>query len=160
MITKKDVTEQNTTDKLEKILEGIHPEDIDQYFQKNGEHLYVDDSSFAEYMRSMFKLKDCRQQDVFLKADIPERYGYKIISGQKRTKQRDTILRICYAAGFTLEETQQALKIYRMPVLYAKIPRDALLMICFNEHKGGIIEVNEFLHKNGMDTLRSSGVQD
>ena len=47
-----------------------------------------------------------------------------------------------------------------MPELYAKIQRDALIMIAFNERPGSIIDVNSFLKKNGMDILRPSGVQD
>ena len=95
-----------------------------------------------------------------MKADIPERYGYKILSGEKRTRQRDLILRICYAAEFTLDETQEALKKYEMPQLYAKIPRDALLMIIFNERPGSVIDVNALLKKNGMEPLKTSGLQD
>ena len=106
------------------------------------------------------KEKGITQQTVFLRADIPERYGYKLLSGEKRTKQRDVILRICYAAEFTLNETQRALKKYGLPELYAKIPRDAFLMIVFNERPGNVIEVNEFLEKNNMEPLRTSGVQD
>ena len=60
----------------------------------------------------------------------------------------------------TLEETQHALKQYAMPELYAKIPRDAFLMIIFNERPGSIIEVNELLNKNGMEPLRTSGMQE
>ena len=59
-----------------------------------------------------------------------------------------------------LEETQKALKLYRMPELYAKIPRDAMIMIAFNERPGSIIDVNSFLKNNGMEILRSSGVQE
>lgn len=95
-----------------------------------------------------------------MKADIPERYGYKLLSGEKHTKQRDIILRICYAAEMTLDETQRALKKYGMPELYAKIPRDALLMIIFNERPGSIINVNALLKENGMEPLRTSGLQD
>jgi hypothetical protein len=95
-----------------------------------------------------------------LKAEIPERYGYKLLSGEKRTRQRDVILRICYAAEFTLKETQRALKKYRLPELYAKIPRDALLMIAFNERPGTITEVNVLLEQNGMLPLRTSGLQE
>lgn len=84
---------------------------------------------------------------VFLKADIPEKYGYKLLSGEKHTRQRDIILRICYAAELTLEQTQRALRKYEMPQLYAKIPRDAFLMLIFKERPGGIIEVNELLSK-------------
>ena len=97
---------------------------------------------------------------VFLKADIPERYGYKLLSGEKRTKQRDVILRICYGAELSLEETQSALEKYELPKLYAKIPRDALLMIAFNERPGTVLDVNEILQKNGMSPLRTSGVQE
>ena len=91
---------------------------------------------------------------------MSEKYGYKLLSGEKHTKQRDVILRLCYAAELSLEETQKALKLYRMPELYAKIPRDAMIMIAFNERPGSIIDVNSFLKKNGMEILRSSGVQE
>ena len=69
-------------------------------------------------------------------------------------------MRICYAAEFSLEETQEALKKYEMPQLYAKIPRDALLMIIFNERPGSIIEVNALLKKNKMKPLKTSGMQE
>ncbi|MEE0646639.1 MAG: hypothetical protein UCH13_09675 [Agathobacter rectalis] len=42
----------------------------------------------------------------------------------------------------------------------AKIPRDAFLMLIFKDCPGGIIEVNELLSKNGMEMLRTSGVQE
>ena len=107
-------------------------------------------------------LRNCfiRQQRVFLDGDIPERYGYKLLSGEKRTRQRDVILRICYATGLTLEETQRALKKYGMPELYAKVKRDAMLMIIFNEHPGSVYDVNSILEKNGMEPLKKTGLQE
>ncbi len=47
-----------------------------------------------------------------------------------------------------------------MPEVYAKIPRDALLMIIFNERQGSIIDVNMLLKEHGFITLRTSGLQD
>ena len=114
----------------------------------------------SKKMKDLLKEKKITQQMVFLKADIPEKYGYKLLSGEKHTRQRDIILRICYAAELTLEQTQRALRKYEMPQLYAKIPRDALLMLIFKDRPGGIIEVNELLSKNGMEMLRTSGVQE
>jgi hypothetical protein len=111
-------------------------------------------------MKGILARKKLTQQTVFLKADIPERYGYKILSGEKHTRQRDVILRICYAAEMSLEETQRALRKYEMPELYAKNPRDVLLMIAFNERPGSIIEVNELLNQYGMEPLRTSGTQE
>ena len=151
---------KKTTEELNNILKSTHAQNLGDNIQDNSESILSKDRPFAEYMRLLIKEKGLKQQDIFLDADIPERYGYKLISEEKRTKQRDIILRICYAAGFTLSETQRALKIYEMPQLYSKIPRDALLMIIFNERPGSILDVNALLKKYDMETLRSSGVQE
>ena len=149
---------EKNTDELEKVLGSTHVKDFDSYCKDNSKSMI--DDAFAVYMKNIFREKNLTQQIVFLKADIPERYGYKLLSGEKRTRQRDIILRICYAADMSLQETQRALKKYGMPVLYAKMPRDALLMIIFNEHVGSIIEVNAILKEHGMEALRTSGLQD
>ena len=45
-------------------------------------------------------------------------------------------------------------------LMAARIPRDALLMIAFNERSGSVLDVNTLLKKHGMESLRPSGVQD
>ena len=150
---------KKTTD-LEKILGTTHVNEFSEYLSENAESLISSDRAFSEYIRAIIKKKKLRKQDIFLAADIPERYGYKLLTEEKRTRQRDVILRICYASEMTLDETQTALKLYRMPQLFATVPRDALSMICFNERPGDIIDVNAFLKKNGMEALRTSGVQE
>lgn len=149
-----------TTEELEKVLGNTHISETSKYLEENAGDLLKSDRPFADYMKKLIKEKNLFQQDIFLKADIPDRYGYKLLSEEKHTKQRDVILRLCYAAELTLAETQKALKIYGMPELYARVPRDAVLMIIFNNRPGSIIDVNGFLKKNGVDILRSSGVQD
>ena len=152
--------ELKSTDELEKILGSTHINNISSYFTENEDSIINNEYAFHDFIRMLIKKKKLKQQDVFLAADIPEKYGYKLLSGEKHTKQRDVILRLCYAAELNLDETQKALKLYRMPELYAKIQRDALIMIAFNERPGSIIDVTSFLKKNGMDILRPSGVQD
>ena len=97
---------KKNTRELENILEGAHTKDFAIFYENNRESMMTEQESFPVYMKNIFKEKKMTQQMVFLKADIPERYGYKILSGEKHTKQRDTILRICYAAELTVEETQ------------------------------------------------------
>ena len=152
--------ESKSTDELEKILGSTHINEVSAYLKSNEESIITNEYAFHEYISKLIKRKNLRKQDVFLAADVPEKYGYKLLSGEKHTKQRDVILRLCYASELTLEETQKALKLYRMPELYAKIPRDAMIMIAFNERPGSIIDVNSFLKNNGMEILRSSGVQE
>ena len=150
---------EKETYELEKVLGKTHPEEFDIYIRDNLESMMSDSTSFCAYYKETLKRHEITQQMVFLKADIPERYGYKILTGEKSTRQRDVIIRLCYAADFTLQETQRALKKYGMAELYAKIPRDALLMIAFNERPGGIIELNTLLKMNGLEPLRTSGSQ-
>ena len=148
------------TDELEKILQNVHTEKASEYLTKNADAMISSDRPFADYMRELIKTKQLQQQDIFLKADIPELYGYKLIAEQKHTRQRDVILRLCYAANLSLSETQRALKLYGMPQLYAKIPRDACLMIAFNNRPGDINDIDTFLQKNGLEQLRPCGSQE
>ena len=152
--------DEKSTKELATILGSTHLSEFDKYCENNKESMAGKTGSFSVYIKDLLAAKGTKQQTVFLNADIPERYGYKLLSGEKRTKQRDVILRICYAAELTLCETQRALRKYGMPELYAKVPRDALLMIIFNERPGSIIDVNSILKEHGMDPLRPSGVQD
>ncbi len=152
--------ESKSTDELEKILGSTHINEVSDYLKTNEESIITSEYAFHDFISEIIKSKNLKKQDVFLAADVSEKYGYKLLSGEKHTKQRDVILRLCYAAELSLEETQKALKLYRMPELYAKIPRDAMIMIAFNERPGSIIDVNSFLKNNGMEILRSSGVQE
>lgn len=149
-----------TTDKLEDTLGKAHSSEFDKFLEKHNDMMLSGDRPFSDHMHKIIKEKGLKQQDIFIKADIPERYGYKLLSEEKRTKQRDIILRLCYAMELSLADTQKILQIYEMPQLYARIPRDAALMIAFNERPGSVIDVNSFLKMNGIEPLRSSGVQE
>ncbi len=148
------------TEELEQELQGTHPSQLSCYLSANQSELTQEKSSFSDFMKEKLKEKKVKKQQVFLLADIPLRYGYKLLSEEKVTRQRDIILRICYAARFTLQETQQALRLYHMNPLYAREPRDAFLMICFNTRPGSLSEVNELLQENGLQPLRTSGFQE
>ena len=151
---------EKNTKELNEVLGKTHLSDFEKYCAENKESVSDNSEAFSIYVKNLLQEKKLTQQYVFLQADIPERYGYKLLAGEKRTLQRDVILRICYAAKFSLAETQRALKKYEMPELYAKVPRDALLMIAFNERPGSILDVNDLLNQKGLQPLRTSGVQD
>ena len=44
-----------------------------------------------------------------------------------------------------------------MSPLYARNKRDALLIIAFNDRVGDILDLNEYLIKNGEKPLKNSG---
>ncbi|MBQ1328671.1 MAG: hypothetical protein IIY49_11630 [Eubacterium sp.] len=148
---------QKKTSELESILNKTKISDFEKYIEENKNSNIEPNNSFSVYFKELLQKKGITQLKAFLRADIPEKYGYKLLSGEKHTRQRDIILRLCYASEFSLEETQRILKMYELPALYPKIPRDAFLMILFNENKRNIIEINELLKNHGFDPLRTSG---
>lgn len=147
------MTNKRPTSELDKLLGTVNPDKVNEYITENSQWLFDGNKAFSQYMREMFKEKGFLQQEVFLRADMPERYGYKIVSGQKHTIQRDIIIRLCIASRFTLEETNRALKLYGVSELYSKIPRDAVIAVAINSSMEDIEEVNSLLQKNGFEKL-------
>ena len=147
--------EIKTTGTLTNQLKEAKPSDLPAYFEENADSLASGEKPFVAYMRERFNEKKLRRQDVFLKADISEGYGYKLLSEEKHTVQRDVILRLCLAGEFSLLETQRSLKLYGMSELYAKIPRDAVLIVAINSRRYDVAEVDALLAENGQPLLYS-----
>ncbi len=115
------------------------------------------ESIFSSYMREQFRKKGITQQEIFRAANISEKYGYKLISGEKHTKQRDQIVKICLSARFDILETDRALMLYGMSPLYKGNPRDVVLIRAFEKHMYEVCDVNDNLEKAGFNKLYESG---
>ena len=138
-----------STTAKEQLLQTL-PEDFPAYLARNEKEMIRSKHPWADYMRAKFREHGILQQNVFLAADLSEKSGYKLIGEQKHTYQRDTILRICLAAEFTLEETQEALILYGMAPLYWRIPRDAAFIVAFHNRIYDIHDVDDILRKNDL----------
>ena len=134
----------------EDLLMLITPEELPAFLRKHEAEMIRSERPWTEYMRRKFTEHGILQQDVFLAADLSERYGYKLISGEKRTHQRDTILRICLAAQFRPDEVQECLQLYGMAPLYWRIPRDAAFIVAFRNRIWDIHDVDAILRENDL----------
>ena len=105
---------------------------------------------FTDFIRQTFRKKRLPQKEIFIRADLDDRYGYKLISGEKQTQQRDIILWICLAAEFTLGEAQEALVLYGMAPLYEKVRRDTAFIVAFSNRIYDIHEVDTILRENDL----------
>lgn len=148
-------TEQISTDALDQVLEQTDFEGIDDYLTAYSDQLVSDERPFSSYLRTLLSQKGLTQREVFERAELSDRYGYRLLTQEKHTRQRDYILRLCFAAELSLLETQRALKLYGMSELYAKVPRDAVLMIALNRELFEISEVNDLLLSHDLPPLRS-----
>ncbi len=148
---------EKKTEELIQILKSTHLGNFQDYYEKNKDSMYSEATSFQVYVKNLAVEKKMTLRQIFIKAEIGEGYGYKLLSGEKRTRQRDVIIRLCYATEMSLEEAQRALKKYGMLELYAKNPRDAFLALLFRERPGDLQKVNELLEENGFDKLQACG---
>ncbi len=149
-----------TTDTLTDSLLEARPKDLAGFLKENEKELAERDRPFAAYFREVLRGKGLTRQELFLKADIPEGYGYKLIAEEKHTRQRDVILRLCLAGRLTLTETQRAMKLYGMAPLYPRQSRDAVLIIAVNSGVGDVWQTDALLRENGQAPLYACRAED
>ena len=140
------MTFEEVNKSLNATITQLSPDELPQYLSQQE----FSRRPFTDFMRQTFRKKKISQKEVFIRADLDDRYGYKLISGEKQTQQRDTILRICLAAEFTLVEAQEALVLYGMAPLYQKIRRDTAFIVAFSNRIYDIHEVDAILRENDM----------
>lgn len=124
---------------------------------KNEKYIECSLDEFVKYMKRTIKKKNYRKKDIFYLADIPMNYGYKLLLGEKRTRQRDIVLRICFVSHFSVSEVQEALRLYEMPILYKKFLRDKIIIDSFKKEKREIELINDNLVKHNLQPLKSCG---
>ncbi|MDO5547619.1 MAG: hypothetical protein Q4F79_03945 [Eubacteriales bacterium] len=137
--------DEKTTGQLEKILENMDENGLEGYF-----HQYLEGNEytkFSVFVTDILQHKQLKRITVIHRADIPESLGYKLLSGERRTDERDWIIRLCIAAEMNLKQIQQALKLYGFQELYAKDRRDVVLIVAVNQGRTWAWEVDELLKK-------------
>lgn len=139
--------------RLNEELLGVGPDELADFLEQHKEDMITSPRPFADYMRMKLREKGILQQNVFLGADLSENYGYKLIAEEKHTRQRDTILRLCLAARFRLEEVQEALILYGMAPLHGRLARDAVLTVAVQNGIYDLCEVNHLLQSCGLAPL-------
>ncbi len=145
--------ERDSTAHLMEVLKSAGKEYLDRF---SNEHLSGQPGGFPGYMDTMIAGRKLKRQDIFQKADLPQKYGYKLLSGETHTTDRDKLLRIFIAMGMTLKETQRALALYGLAALYPKKKRDVILIIALNKGITSVDKVNEWLSGEGEAELSRS----
>ncbi len=141
------------TDELNDVLENMKPDQLKVYFKDNSKYMADEEKAFYYYMKDVLEEKNVKMKDVYSFAGVSESYGSKIITMERHTKNRDLIIRFCLAGHFNWDETSRALKLYGFNELYAKDPRDAVIIVAINNRKFDMYEVNEMLEDLGFRNL-------
>ena len=122
-------------------------------FTSGYEEYLKKDRPFTKYVLDDFRDRGLVRQRVFERAGVSSGYGYKILYGEKKTQNRDLILSLCLGAEMSLPQTQTALLLYNMPILYPCYLRDEILMQSILDRDFSISRINNRLAEKGCEAL-------
>ena len=135
-----------TNDLYQELNQTSH---IDKYLKDNDEFLI--DSTLSDYLCNKFSQMNLSKSSVLKNADINEIYGYQILSG-KRSPSRNKLISICIGAGFSLEETNEVLRVAEYSPLYPKLKRDSIIIFGIQNNQS-IWVINETLFDHQLQPL-------
>jgi len=122
---------------------------IGEFFAKNKENMIT--LSFSEYLMSLLGQKGLKRADVIRDSGLGKSYVFQIFQGERKPS-RDKLIAIAFGLHLGSKETQRMLKLGGCSELYARVPRDAVIL--FAIQRGMDIDATEdLLYSNGFPTL-------
>jgi len=106
-------------------------------------------NEFQTLVDNCIERQGLKRSFVIKEAILTPSYGYKILNGQKKTKDRDVILRLLIAMKMPIDEVQRALQSYGLPILDSNSLRDDII-ISGIEHQEPLDKIERFLSQTGM----------
>lgn len=100
-----------------------------------------------EYLQELSEKYTCSISTVVTKSNLSKSFTYQIFNGT-RMAGRDVLIRIAFAIGINLEETQKLLRVAGKGQLYPKVRRDAAIIYSLH-HKYDLYGVSEVLEQVG-----------
>lgn len=137
----------NNTDNIEKKIKKI--EDYDQFYKENRKDLVSVHP--GRYIIEQLEKKKLAKKDIIRCVDLNTSYVYEILREEKKP-ERDKLLRFVFPLGLDIQEAQTMLKRCGYAGLYAKNPRDSIILFCISRRKT-LVDLNILLDKYGFKTL-------
>ena len=122
---------------------------IQEYFSNNENELI--DAGLKEYLDRLLDAKKLTKSDVIAKSGLNQIYAYQIFAG-KKAPSRDKVIALGFGMSLLLDEMQRLLKIAGVSELYARVPRDSVILFAL-EKRLDVMACDELLYELGEYTL-------
>ena len=139
---------EKTTNELLEILES--KKSIEAFFNEEIDELIF--SSLSEYLELLISEKKLRKSTVIKRSNLDKNYAYQIFNGNKEKPSRNKVIMLAFGMGLSVLETRKLLKVAGVSDLYARNPRDSIIIYCLS--KGlSLIDANEYLNDYNLELL-------
>ncbi len=122
---------------------------IKEYFSQNADEMIEGDLS--DQLKQLADRAGMSRSALAGKAGLDRYYIYDIFSGRK-VPSADKLVCIALALELNLEETEKLLRLADRPGLYARHPRDSILIFALQRHLT-VDETNALLYEGGQPLL-------
>lgn len=129
--------------------EMLVTDNADTFFENNPDDIVF--NGIEEMFSHFLAQKKLKKGEVFNAANISERFGRMIISGE-RGATRDKVIQLCFGLRLNLAEAQRFIKISGNRELYVRDPRDAVIIFSIKDGKN-LIDTNLELEKKRLTIL-------
>lgn len=143
--------ESKSTDELNHEIKAAT--DIEDYLKHNRKNMVT--CSLPQFLNLQLTQKGIKKAAVVHGSLLNRAYVYQIFSGEK-TPSRDKLIALAFGLKLSAEETQTMLKISENGELYAKNPRDAIILFALCRRMS-IFKVNELLFDHDFPVLGAPG---
>ena len=141
--------ERITEELLEQLLASSTPE---AYLASEGTTIERD---LPDYLNELMESRGIRRSDVVRASGLNATVVYDIFSGKSRPGHDHAVM-LAFGLGCNLREAQRLLRLAGVSELWCKVPRDAILIWCF-EHGLSREEADDELYRLGEKTLLGTG---
>lgn len=141
---KRRMKEPLTEELLEELLSAPSPKKFTEKYE-------IGQRTLPEYLQTLLDEKALKRAEVVRKASINETFGYEIFLG-KKNPSRNYVLRLAFAMGLSLKETNRLLQAASVNELYCKNRRDAIIIFCLNKEYS-LQKTDEELYRFGEETI-------
>lgn len=91
--------------------------------------------------------RGAKLSDIMKRSGLKKAYFYSLFNGKRTNPTRDILIQLCFGFGMDFEEAQTFLTCTGAAPLYPRIPRDSILIYCF-QHAMSLTESDILLLEN------------
>jgi predicted transcriptional regulator len=93
----------------------------------------IPDLTFHDYLEYLLDEKNMTKSQLIKDSILNREYAYQIFK-EFRHPNQDKVIKIALSLKLDLHDTNNLLTLSKNQVLYPKIKRDALIILCINKH--------------------------
>ena len=125
-----------------------------QSFEQGREELkeYQITESLSETLNTLAKSKNAKLADVMVRSGLKKAYFYSLFSGTRNNPSRDILIQLGFGFEMSFDEVQEFLKHRGAAQLYPRIPRDGVIIYCFQRGMS-LMDCDELLMESGEPLL-------